>query len=701
MDHAGLETVEVGPLTLSAAVGTIDEENRTVEVIFSTGAAVERYDYWTGKRYIEKLALKPENVRLERLNSGAPILNAHAAYSLENVVGVVEEGSASVSGGKGKARVRFSQRADVEPFWQDVRGRIIRNVSVGYRVHRFEEVPGKKEGDAPIRTATDWEPFEISLVPMGADPGARVRGAHPTVETNPCVIVRSLEERAMVPENKTPQPAEPAATPAPVPEKRLAIELASDPAIEAKARDAERERAEGIRKLVRGSKLANAESIADDMIKRGITIDAARAETLTKLTAASDEHEPAPGRIRVGEDASDKRRAGIVASLLVRAGVVDLIRAAAKKRPDLPAFAVVPTDPGEFRSLSLLELSRAALEERGERTRGWDKNEVAGQMLRTLGEIAMRGTASVVGAQSTSDFPIALETTLNKVLLAAYVIAPDTWRRFCAVGSLNDFRPHPRYRTGYLGALDLVPQGGEFKNKNIPDAVRESVTAATKGNILALTRQTLINDDMGIFNRVATQAGRAAALSIESDVYALLALNGGLGPLMSDGLPLFDAAHANIGTGSALSVAGLDDDAVVLGLQTDPQGNEILDLRPAILLVSRGQEGTARVINGADYDVDQSAAAGARNQLTPNRVQGMFRDIVGSGRLSGVRRYIFTDPAGMPVLEVDFLDGVQEPFLDMQDGWRIDGVEWKVRLDYGVGAVEVRGAVTNEGVPAT
>ncbi len=695
-DHAGIEHVQVGPLSLAAAVATINDENRTAELIFSTGAAVERYDLWTGKRYIEKLSLKPEHIRLDRLNGGAPLLNAHSAYSLGDVVGVVEEGSASVSGGKGRARVRFSKREDVEPYWQDVRERILRNVSVGYRVHRFEEIAGK-EGTLPIRTATDWEPFEISLVPMGADPGARVRGAQPAIETNPCVIVRILEDTRMD-ENKTqpqPEPAKPAtpATPATETKVRLAVELASSDEIEDAARKAERERAEAIRKMVRGVRgLDDPEGLADKLVKDGLSVDASRAEVLKKLSAASAAHEPAPGRVEVGVDVADKRRRGIVASLLVRAGVVDLVRRAAKARPDHPAFAGVSFDPGEFRGASLLELTREALESRGLRTRGLEKLDLTAHMLREMAELRQRGTASVVGAQTTSDFAVALENVLNKVLLAAYVLVPDTWRRFCAVGSLNDFRPHPRYRTGYLGVLDEVLQGGEFKNKNIPDAVKESITAKTKGNIIALTRQDLINDDMGIFNRVATQAGRAAALSVETDVYALLALNGGLGPSMNDGKTLFHADHHNIGAGSALSVAGLDADRVLMALQTDPAGNEILDLRPDVLVVAAGLGGEARVINGAEYDTD----AGAPDRK-PNKVRGLFRDVVDTGRLSGTRRYLFADPAAMPTVEVDFLDGVQEPFLDMQEGWRIDGVEWKVRLDYGVGAVEARGAVTNAG----
>lgn len=197
-------TIDLAPLDLRAAIGAVNPETRTVQLTFSTGADVLRYDWMTGKRYVERLSLDPKHVRLDRLNSGAPLLDTHSAWSLASQLGVVEDASAKVDGKTGVAVVRFSKRADVEPFYQDVLDRIIRNNSVGYKVHRYEETVGKSE--LPIRVATDWEPFEISMVPMGADmfaqttrsgrPGGAVRTSR-EVETNPCVLVtRAIDAAA-------------------------------------------------------------------------------------------------------------------------------------------------------------------------------------------------------------------------------------------------------------------------------------------------------------------------------------------------------------------------------------------------------------------------------------------------------------------------------------------------------------------------
>ena len=136
---------------------SVDAERRTVEVVWSTGAAVRRRDPWTGKRYDEVLSLEEAHVDLSRLNGGAPLLNTHGAWDLRDVIGVVErawiarEGEALV----GRATVRFSDRADVEPIWRDVASGIVRNVSVGYAVRSYEitETDGAAAGLARRRLA--------------------------------------------------------------------------------------------------------------------------------------------------------------------------------------------------------------------------------------------------------------------------------------------------------------------------------------------------------------------------------------------------------------------------------------------------------------------------------------------------------------------------------------------------------------------
>lgn len=442
------------------------------------------------------------------------------------------------------------------------------------------------------------------------------------------------------------------------------------------AATAERARILGIQDAVRVAKLDVA--FAAELISQDKSLDEARAAIFTKLAEKEKTEQPETrSQLAVGEDARDKWLRGAMNWLLHKGGGVDLV--ARSEKVDARAY-----DPGEFRGLTLLDLAKMAIERAGQSVRGLDKMQIVSKAFTLLRDIT----------QGTSDFAVLLENTMHKVLQAAYATQPDTWRKFCAQGTVSDFRAHNRYRLGSFGSLDAVAEHGEFKSKAIPDGEKASITASTKGNIINISRQAIVNDDMGAFSRLLTMLGRAAALSVEVDVYALLAQNAGLGPTMSDALPLFDAGHSNIGSGAALSAASVEADAAVLAAQTDVSGNEYLDLQPAVLLVPRGLRGTALTINEAQYDPDT-----ANKLQKPNIVRGLFRDVVGTPRLAAgtTRRYMFADPNLYPTLEVAFLEGQASPVLETKDGWEVDGAEMKVRFDYGVACVDYRGAVTNAG----
>lgn len=397
-----------------------------------------------------------------------------------------------------------------------------------------------------------------------------------------------------------------------------------------------------------------------------LTVEQASARLLAEIGKNNAPANPqnAFARVQTVSDETDKQREAVVSAMLARAGVAQ----------DAKARAALASNP--FRGHKLLDVARASLARIGRSTDGMTQMDIVAAAF----------------TQGGSDFPVLLENTMHKALLGAYATAALTWNRFCAVGSVSDFRAHNRYRLGSFGNLDSINELGEYINKSIPDGEKASIQAGTKGNIINISRQAVINDDLGAFVGLSDMLGRAAARTIEADVYALLALNGGLGPAMADGKTLFHADHGNVGTGAAISVASIDADRVLMAGQKDISGNDYLDLRPSVLLVPTGLGGTARVINGAQYDPDT-----ANKMQRPNMVNGLYSDIVDTPRLSGTRRYSFADATTAPVLEVAFLDGNQQPFLEVKDGFDVDGARYKVRLDYGVGAVDFRGAVTNAG----
>ncbi|NPD21719.1 HK97 family phage prohead protease, partial [Alterinioella nitratireducens] len=170
--------------TAELAPNSADTDTRTVEVIWSAGARVHRSTLF-GEPYDEELSLDPDHVRLDRLNAGAPFLKVHEVDTLDAVIGSVVPGSARIENGRGVAQVRISERADVEPIWRDIQAGHIRAVSIGYQVHRFEV--SKPEAARELWRAVDWTPFEVSAVPVGADPAAGFRAKS---QLHDCVLHR-------------------------------------------------------------------------------------------------------------------------------------------------------------------------------------------------------------------------------------------------------------------------------------------------------------------------------------------------------------------------------------------------------------------------------------------------------------------------------------------------------------------------------
>jgi hypothetical protein len=167
--------------TRLAPVTTIDADTRTIEVTFTTGAAVRRVRWlgWdTRIPFDEVLTVTDAAVDLSRLRAGAPALDSHSMWSTAAQVGVVER--AWLDKGEGRAAIRFPTQGVDPPsdrMYALVSEKIIRNVSVGYTINEVRVEAPQKAGEIERRIVTRWTPFEISFVTVGADAGAQVRAA--------------------------------------------------------------------------------------------------------------------------------------------------------------------------------------------------------------------------------------------------------------------------------------------------------------------------------------------------------------------------------------------------------------------------------------------------------------------------------------------------------------------------------------------
>lgn len=693
-----IRQVETSPLSVRAELGALDSDARTVDLVISTGAPVDRYDYKRGEYFVETLSLDPAHVRMDRLNAGASVLDSHAGYSLRNVIGAIVPGSAKIERGKRLiGRALMSAREEVAPILRDIRDKIIRFASVGYSVYAYRDTGKTDARGWRILEAIDWEPAEVSFVPIPADFLSQTRAADGAARVTATVIAESgdpvhVERSTMEPIQNAPAavpaPAAPAAEPAPAAPAPAVRAAAPAPALAAVTVAT----IDQVRQIGTAAKMAPADilDLAARAARENLDVHRVREIVIDNLAARAAETAPAPGAAGVsfGVDAADRFARGVMTALVHRADptVRQSIAAAAKRDEFAGHFAGLDGDPAEFRGMTLLDLARRSLEFAGVKTSGLSKMEIAGRaftMRRDLG-----------GAMTPSDFPNLLENVLNKVMLAGYATQPDTWRRFCKRGTVSDFRASGRYRMGTFGTLPAL-NGTEFQTITISDAEKASIQAATKGGIVTISRALIINDDLGGLTDLMTALGRAAGLTVEVDAYALLTASGGLGANLN-GTTLFHASRNNIGTGAAISAAALDADAALMAKQTAPGGAEYVGFEASILIVPRDLRGSAIVINGSEFDPD-NVASGSKATNRPNVIRGQFSDIIGTPRLTGTRRYLLADPGIAPVLEVAFLDGQDSPVLETRDGWRQDGAEMRARFDYGTAVIDYRGAVTNAG----
>ena len=672
------------PLIVRAAQVIVEEggeEDRIAEVVWSTGSR-RTVSSWFSEDYEEDLELNAGAVRLERLNAGAPLLNSHNAYDLDRVIGVVVEGSAKIERGQGTAQVRFSNRPEVDSIWQDVKDGILRNLSVGYKVHEYHIE--KREGQMDLWRAVDWEPMEISVVAIGADSGAQFRSDQEQKgATFPCIVRRSdaspetaraameqvmhpnipneaaQEQRGATPPATTPPGA--AATP-PAPEQRGAAPVNAD-----EIRSQERSRISQITTLC--ARHGVAQSVADNLIADGASLDAARSAILDALAGESDQNGRRSEPIAATARGTDQR------AMQYREAMTTAIMHKLDPRTQLTEEA------REFRGMRLFDMARESVERSGVSTRGMHTMDIAAHAL---------GLRAGVGYHSTSDFPTILGNVANRTLRSAYAAFPKTFEKWARRGTISDFRPITRVAVSGAPELKKVLEGAEFTYGTM-GATAEVIQLATYGRIIAITRQALINDDMDALSRIPAAFGARAA-QLEGDiVYAILMEN----PNMADGQPLFHASHGNLGTAATINETSV---AAALKAFTQMKGvdGSAIRLMPRYLIVPaagprllEAQKLLASVTAGKTADVNPFA--GAFEIVTDPRL------IPTSGQDPW---FLAADAAMIDTVEYAYLEGQEGVYTETRNGFEVDGTEVKARHDFTAKAIDWRGLYKNPGAAA-
>lgn len=652
-------------------LNVIDEDTRTFQVSASSDLPVDM------GHFVEILSHDPEDVDMSFLSSGnAPMLDTHDSGVGKSVtgnpgmqIGVVQ--SAKLEGGRSVCVLRLSSGAEFDRLWGDIKDRIVKNVSIGYKRLGVEEVGETEDGRPVVRTK--WRPHEISLVPIPADESVGVGRAIENVEiimnreeiekiarrygltqdwVEKHVRAKSTTAQAQADaegQSSDDEEGDDGDDPPSNPEGERSGDQGVDPEA---IRAAERSRIAAIQGVATRHSLPA--DWAQGQIESGASESEARLSALDEIATRTP---PASTTILTGGNGNNSvgYRQAVTAAILTRNGIA------------LPE-ELRSVDVNEYRAMSLMQMASDHLNRAGVSTRSLHHEDIAARAM----------------AHTTSDFMVALQNALNITLVAGFETVENTWQNFASVSSVENFKKHKRIRGGAFSDLMPVNESGEFEGGEIDDADSFSVSAGTKGRIVALTRETIINDDIGYLLSALDQMGQAAGRTLEKDCYAFLASN----PLLEDGHRLFSLEHGNLITGEPVPTQdNIDSGIQLMGSQTNKHG-DIYAIRPELWMGALNLETTAHQINRSTTDVTQA------NPGVAPKVSGTFKKIAGTARIANNTWYMFANQNQVPVIQVAFLRGRTTPILLQHAPFTMaGGIQYLVVYDYGVNAVGHEGAV--------
>ncbi|KHE59542.1 peptidase S14 [Pseudomonas aeruginosa] len=453
----------------------------------------------------------------------------------------------------------------------------------------------------------------------------------------------------------TPSPAAPTSQPAPA--------APDEAAVRAQINAAENTRREGIRAVFQPFAASHGEMLNEVLLDSSVTIEQAQAKLLASLASGATPSAGPSG----SQGANSHVYAGngnlvgdsVRASVLARAGLEE------------------QQSDNRYNFMSLRELARASLVDRGIGVASYSPMQMVGLAF----------------THTTSDFGTILIDVANRSMLAGWDEAEETFQLWTKKGMLSDFKTVHRVGLGEFPSLRQVREGAEYKYVTVGSR-SQPIALATYGEIFSITRQAIINDDMNLLTDIPRKMGMAAKATIGDLVYAILTSN----PVLSDGKALFHADHKNLQTGasSALSIESLSKAKTKMATQkTEVEGGKprTLNIRPAFVLTPVALEDKAKQI------IRSASVPGAESNSGIENPIRNFAEVIGEPRLddSSATAYYLAARQGSDTIEVAYLDGNELPYMEQQQGFTVDGVATKVRIDAGVAPLDFRGLQKSNG----
>ncbi|MFY3772126.1 ClpP-like prohead protease/major capsid protein fusion protein [Providencia manganoxydans] len=439
--------------------------------------------------------------------------------------------------------------------------------------------------------------------------------------------------------------------PAPQPQNSTNTPQPNTADIQAQARQAEQARMNGIKDLFAMFGGKHDDMMMECALDVNCSIEDARNKLLNKLAQEATPTNTVDYGAHIYANNGNIVGDSVRASLMTRAGYDEA-------QADNP-----------YNCMTLRELARMSLSDRGVGVASYNPMQM----------IAMAFT------HTTSDFGNILLDVANKSILQGWNEAEETFDLWTKKGQLSDFKVAHRVGMGGFNSLRTVREGAEYKYVTTSDK-KETIALATYGELFSISRQAIINDDMSMLTDVPMKLGRAAKATIGDLVYVILTKNE---KMQSDSKPLFSADHNNSIKGG-MDVATIGNGRTAMRKQKE--GSRTLNIRPAFMLVPTALEiaATQVVGSGSVKGADVNA-----NIINPIR---NIAEIVTEPRLDDQSdtTWYMASAKGTDTIEVAYLNGVDTPYIDQQEGFTSDGVTTKVRIDAGVAPVDYRGLLRVE-----
>lgn len=627
-----------------------ENEGQRIRLAFSSEVPYRR---WYGD---EILSHREGAVDLTRIRDVGVVLFAHGQDERAGRMPIAKITDVRVDADNiGRAEIEFDESDEfAQTVLRKIRGGYIRGVSVGYRVNEWEELSkkGQVSSDGNFTAQSDdtyiavrWEPYEISIEPIPADPTVGVG--------------RGMENNNLGGGNRMPEITNPiAGAPQTQPEQNRTTETqnqqtqnqqrTTEP--EGAAPQAQSSAGEGIE-----AERARAADIlalcsrfgidAAEYIRGGNTVDQVRAAILDQLAKNNQ-----PSSIRVTQDEGDKLRGAVSDAILMRTGAsMDAERASAAR---------------SFRGMRLRAIADECMVRAGvQNPQYMDDDE------------AFRRAMSPDAA-----FASILDATVQKSISAAYAAAPTTFEAITRAGTLSDFKPAKVYRISEAGDLVEIKQGGEFTFDEMTDS-GATAQLVTYGRTWGFTRQAMINDDLSVLTSVPAAYVRACKRGINKAVYSRIA-----------GIT-YNSSKGNLGTAGKISVGTVGELRAKMRTQKNIRGKEVLNIEGRIIAVPAELEVAAMEL------VNSTANPAGANSGVANVFRNALNVVVDAelDTYSTTAYYLIADPMDLEGIRVSYLNGKREPNLESRSSWDRLGMEWRIYMDYGVDVIDEKAFAKNAG----